>query len=549
MKKNDKKYVAGLDFGTASCRCLIVSAADGKEIAEAVCPYAHGVMEKELPTGEKLPAGFSLQCPEDYLQSMGQAVKEALKKGKIPPSEVVGIGLDFTSCTILPVDQLLHPLCQSEVFAHNPHAWVKLWKHHGAVEEAEEITALAQKRCDDFLADCGGRMNAEYGLPKILETLRRAPEVYQSAERFFEAGDWVVSQLTGAEVHALPFAGYKLQWSAGEPGEEGTGGYFSRGFLEELDPALSASAGERLSEKLCPMAETAGTLNAWGAQLTGLTEGISVAPALIDAHAGMPGCGAMEDGDLMMVLGTSACHMIHCSEKRKVPGIFGCVKDAYVPGLTTYEAGQTAVGDLLDWFVRNNTPAEVQREAEERKTNVHQLLSEKAGSLKPGETGLVGLDWLAGNRTPLNDASLTGVMTGITCATLPEHQYRAWIEALAFGTRRILENYETHGVPVKRVFVSGGIAGKNPLLMQIFADVTGKRLEKVRSSQAAALGSAICGAAAAGIWPDLKTAAQKMHSPVETVYEPDMAVKSVYDQLYQKYLALAALFSAQEGEK
>lgn len=535
MKKADRKYVAGLDFGTLSCRCLIVDASDGREVAEDVCAYPHGVVEKQLSFGKNLPEGFALQYPGDYLETLKKTIRGALRKACIGPEEIAGIGIDFTSCTLLPVNGDMTPLCFLPGMENEPHAWAKLWKHHGALAEAEEITALAEKRGETWLSSCGGAMSAECGLPKILETLRKAPKVYINTERFLEAGDWVTYMLTGTETHSATFAGYKLQWSEED-------GYYSNDFLKELDPKLDGIVGTKLSEKVMPVSESAGQLNKTGADLTGLIEGTPVAVPVIDAHAGMPGCGAIYAGDMMMVLGTSACHMVHGKEKQDMPGLFGRAKDAVIPGLYTFEAGQSAVGDLLGWFTDTSVPASYDEEAREKGISIFDLLSRKASQLKPAENSPVGLDWVGGNRTPLNNSALAGVMTGLRLSTAPEAQYRAWLEALAFGTRKIFDTYEESGIKVGRILVSGGIAKKNPVMMQIYADVTGKKLEVVRSTQAAALGSAIYAAAAAGIWKDIPTAAEQMHSPVETVYEPDRSLKSVYDSLYAKYLRLFECF-------
>lgn len=530
-----KKYVAGLDFGTLSCRCLIVDPANGREVAEETCDYAHGVMEEKLPTGVALPENFCLQHPGDYLEAMGKSICGAVKKAEISPEDITGIGLDFTSCTILPVKEDMTPLCFLPAMEHDPHAWVKLWKHHGALDEAEEITKLAKERDEVWLSSCGGVMSAECALPKILETLRKAPEVYKETDRFIEAGDWVASMLTGKEVHSAIFAGFKLQWDKEE-------GYYSNEFLTQLDPEFDGIVGTKLSGRIQSVFQKAGGLSAYGASLTGLMEGTAVAMPVIDAHAGMPGCGALHEGDMMMVLGTSACHMLHGKTKKDMPGLFGRACDTVVPGLYTYEAGQSAVGDLLNWFVTNSIPGSYEDEAKAGGISVFTLLTDKAAELRPTENSPVGLDWVGGNRTPLNDSSLPGVMTGLRLSTTPEEQYRAWIEALAFGTRKIFETYEESGLRIGRILVSGGIAKKNPLMMQIYADVSGRKLEVVVSKQAAALGSAIYAAAAAGLWKDVPEAVEKMHSPVERVYEPDEAAAKVYDRLYQKYQKLFVWF-------
>lgn len=520
-------YVLGLDFGTLSCRAVIVEAATGRTVGEAVSDYAHGVITGTLPDGTSIPAEYALQDPDDYLTSLSAAVKGALESSGVSKAEVKGIGLDFTSCTILPVDETFEPLCKKTEFSGSPHAYVKVWKHHGAMEEAEDLTAVlyGKEASGEYP---GTEVPAEHGLPKILETLRKAPKVYEKTFRFMEAGDWVNTVLTGTECHSASFAGYKLLW------REGTG-YPDAELLSKAEPHLADISGTKLSEKIRPISERAGVLSARGALLTGLPEGTAVAEGLIDAHAAIPGAGAAEAGDLVITMGTSACHMLHAASYKDVPGTFGCMKDGVIPGLFTYEAGQSAVGDIFSWFVTNAVPASYEKEAEERGIGIHELLSEKAELLPPGGRGLVAVDWLNGCRTPLNEADLKGTVFGLTLSTRPEEIYRALLEAAAFGTRRIIENYEEHGLPVKNVYLCGGIAQKNPIFVRILSDVTGKQMRIVTEKQCAALGAAVYAAVAAGLYSDVREAAKAMHSPVLYTAYP----KENYDEAYRKYRILA----------
>lgn len=519
-------YVIGLDFGTLSCRAVVVDAANGYKAGEAVSEYTHGVITGNLPDGTLISDEYALQDPQDYPEALSCAVKNALESAGVTPDAVKGIGLDFTSCTILPVDASFTPLCRDPRFAGNPHAYVKLWKHHGAVREAEELTAIffdGQER-----GYPGTRVSPEQGFPKILETIRKAPDVYDSAFRFIEAGDWVNTLLTGTECHSAPFAGYKFLWKEGI-------GYPDRKLLKKAGTALSEAAGTKLSEMIRPLTEAAGRLSEKGARITGLPRGTPVAQAQIDAHAAIPGAGAVEDGDLVLSIGTSACHMLQASEYRKVPGIFGCMKDGAIPGLYTYEAGQSAVGDIFSWIVENTVPSYCEKAARERGIGIHEFLSEKAALLPPGGRGLVAVDWLNGCRTPLDRADLSGSLFGLRLSTKPEEIYRAFMEGAAFGSRRIVENYEENGVSVKKIFLSGGIAQKNPLFVQILADVIAKPLYVLKEKQCTALGSAVYAAAAAGIWPGIREAAAAMHSPVLCTVLP----KENYDRIYQKYRKLS----------
>lgn len=520
------EYVIGIDFGTLSCRAVIVKTCNGSTVGEAVSEYTHGVIENKLPDGTEIPEGFALQDPCDYLESLSAAVKGAMKGSGVSPEEIRGIGIDFTSCTILPVDEKFEPLCKHDEFSHDPHAFVKLWKHHGAVNEAKELTSLIYGENNHGYS--GTEISPEHGLPKILETLRKAPEVYDKTYRFMEAGDWINTVLTGTECHSAQFAGFKLLWKKEK-------GYPEAALLGKAEQKLGEISGTKLSENISPVSERAGTLGEKGALLTGLPAGIPVAEACIDAHAAIPGVGATESGDMVITLGTSACHMLHSTGYKDIPGAFGSMKDGAVPGLYTYESGQSAVGDIFSWFINNSVSAVYEKEAAKRGISIHALLSEKASLLPPGGHGVVAVDWLNGCRTPLNDAKLSGTVYGLRLSTKPEELYRAWLEAAAFGTRRIIENYEEHGLPVTRIYLCGGIAQKNPLFVQILADAAGKSMHIITEKQCAALGSAVYAAAAAGLYPNVREAAKAMHSPILRTVTP----KEDYDPVYKKYRALA----------
>ena len=526
-----KRYVIGVDFGTLSGRCVLVDCADGREIAEAVSVYTHAVMDDCLPSGKKLPPLFALQHPEDYLQVLRTTVREVLEMAQVDPAQVVGVGIDFTSCTVLPVGKDGVPLCMTSAFADEPHAYVKLWKHHAAQPEADELNALAAERKEPWLEAYGGRVSSEWALPKILETLRNAPEVYAETARFMEAADWIVSTLIGEERYSRPFAGYKALFH--------NTSYPSNDFMVALDEGLDGIVGTKLSERIAEIASPAGKLCVAGAELTGLKEGTVIAVPQIDAHAAMPALQITEAGELMLIMGTSACHIVNANEAVDVSGICGYVRDGVIPGLVTYEAGQAAVGDIFDWFVKNCVPAQYQSEANERDISLHNLLTEKAEKLSVGQTGLVALDWFNGNRSVLDDSQLSGMLLGLTLGTKPEHIYRALLEATAFGTKKIVDALP---FPIHTIKVAGGIANKNPLLMQIYADVLGKQIGVCQSTQAAALGSAIYAATAAGVYPDIASAAKAMGTPVTKFYHPSQSEHQAYELLYEEYVALHDYF-------
>lgn len=536
---NEKPYTVGVDFGTLSARAILLDTRDGREVKDAVFVYPHGVMEDMLPDGTKLPPLYALQDPDDYLLALKKTVPALFEGTGVNPAEVAAIGIDFTSCTVLPVDKDGVPLCRQKRFASDPQAYVKLWKHHGAQEQADRMTAAAGKYNEPWLGVFGGRVSSEAFFPKILEVLERSPAVFAAAERFMEAGDWISLCLTGNETHSIPFAGYKAFWT-----EEN--GYPSDAFLRALHPGLAGIVGTKIPSAVSPLVSNAGKLNRAGAELTGLLPGTAAALPMIDAHAAMPALGITGNGDMMIILGTSACHILNSETETAVPGICGYVKNGVIPGLVTYEAGQSSSGDCFDWFVKRNVPEDYRREAEARGIGIHQLLREKAERLRPGESGLLALDWLGGNRSILSDASLTGMMLGMTMQTKPEEQYRAWIEATAYGTRKILENYEEHGIAVNSITAAGGIAAKDPMLMQIYADVTKRPIAVAGSTQAAARGSAIYAAAAGGLFRSIPDACERLALPPQSVYTPDPAASEVYDELYDMYQTLHDYFGRRE---
>lgn len=530
-----KKYVIGIDYGTLSGRCVLVDVKSGDEVAESVLNYPHAVMDERLPNGERLPSSYALQHPEDYLDVLKTTIPDVLKKANITADDVVGLGIDFTACTILPMDMNGTPLCMKDEYKDERHAYVKLWKHHAAQGEADEINELATKRGEKWLSIYGGKVSCEWALPKILQVLREAPEIYDDTYRFIEAADWLSLILTGEETHSAVFAGYKGLWNAET-------GYPSNDFMVALDSRLDGIVGTKLSTNVLGMDKTAGKIDARGAQLTGLKVGTPVALPMIDAHAAMPALNITGDGDLMLILGTSACHILNSKDAKTVEGICGYVKDGVIPGLYTYEAGQAGVGDIFDWFVKNCVPASYTEEAKEKGISIHKLLREKANKLSVGESGLLALDWWNGNRSVLVNSNLTGMLLGMTLGTKPEEIYRALIEATAYGLKVIVEQYENSGISIKSICAAGGIAQKDEMMMQIYADVLGREIRIAGSTQAGALGSAIYAAVASGIYADVKMAAQKLSKNDVKLYKPIKENVKNYRILYKEYKILHDYF-------
>ena len=530
-----KKYVIGIDYGTLSGRCVLVDMNSGDEVAESVLNYPHAVMDECLPNGDKLPSSYALQHPEDYLDVLKITVSDVLNKANVTADDVVGLGIDFTACTILPMDENGTPLCMKDEYKDNKHAYVKLWKHHAAQGEADDINELAAKRGEKWLSIYGGKISCEWAMPKILQVLREAPEIYENTCRFIEAADWLSLILTGEETHSAVFAGYKGLWNAET-------GYPSNDFMVALDSRLDGIVGTKLSTNVLGMDKTAGRIDARGAQLTGLKVGTPVSLPMIDAHAAMPALNITGDGDLMLILGTSACHILNSKDAKTVEGICGYVKDGVIPGLYTYEAGQAGVGDIFDWFVKTCVPASYTEEAKEKGISIHKLLREKANKLSVGESGLLALDWWNGNRSVLVNSNLTGMLLGMTLGTKPEEIYRALIEATAYGLKVIVEQYENSGISIKSICAAGGIAQKDEMMMQIYADVLGREIRIAGSTQAGALGSAIYAAVASGIYADVKMAAQKLSKNDVKLYKPIKENVKNYRILYKEYKILHDYF-------
>jgi L-ribulokinase len=542
------KYAIGVDFGTESGRAVLVDVADGREVATAVYPYSHAVMDEKLPIPGKeirLEPDWALQDPQDYIRTFQNAVPAVMEASGVKAEHVIGVGIDFTACTMLPVKRDGTPLCDLPEFRENPHAWVKLWKHHAAQPEADRINDVARQMDQDWLDRYGGKISSEWFFSKVLQILDEAPEVYAAADRLIEAADWVVWQLTGVETRNSCTAGYKAIWSKRE-------GFPEPSYFGALDPRLENVIDEKMSRDIRPIGDRAGSLTEQAAQWTGLRPGTAVAIANVDAHVAVPAATVTQPGRMVMIMGTSICHMVLGDAEHAVPGMCGYVEDGIIPGLFGYEAGQSCVGDHFAWFVEDCVPAAYEDEASKRGMDIHALLEEKAARLRPGESGLLALDWWNGNRSVLVDVDLTGLLLGATLATKPEEIYRALIEATAFGTRVIVDTFQLNEVPVNELVACGGLPEKNKLLMQIYADVTGREIKVTASTQTPALGSAMFGAVAAGKtaggYDSIYEAAQTMAHLKEESYQPIAENQEVYEKLFAEYLRLHDYFGRGEND-
>jgi len=527
------RYSIGLDFGTESVRVLVVDIANGNIAGQASTNYEHGVIDQSLPGDRsKLPPDYALQHPQDWLEGMSLACKAAMKSARAKPEQVVGVGVDFTSCTMLPTLRDGTPLCLTDAFRKIPLAWPKLWKHHGAKSETDRINQVARQRNEPWLGRYGGLIGLEWFFPKVLETLNGAPRVYDAAEVWIEAGDWLVWQLTSGpfphcEPKAIPRstcqAGYKAIWNKKD-------GYPSRDYLAAVDPKLADLVERKMPGTLMPPGQRAGTLSDRAAKMLGLRPGIPVSAAIIDAHSGVPGAGVADDSTLVMVLGTSSCFMLNSRVEKLVGGICGVVEEGILPGYFGYETGQGSVGDSFAWVAKALSLP-------------HDELNRRAAGLPPGSGGVLAIDWLNGCRTPLMDGRLSGAFVGLTLTTRPEQLYRAMFEATAFGVRWIVETLREGGVPCRNFVASGGLPGKSPLLMQIYADVLGAPIKLAESDQSVALGAAILGCIAAGKettgYSSIAQAVGAMaRQRTDVVYKPDAAAGKKYERVYRIYRSL-----------
>ncbi len=535
MDATTDSYVIGVDYGTLSGRAVVVRVSDGKEVGSAVHHYTHAVVTDAIPgvSHVKLPADWALQVPNDYRDVLRVAVPAAVRDAGIDAAAVVGIGTDFTACTMVPVTADGIPLNELPQFADRPHAFVKLWRHHAAQPQADRINRLAEERGEDWLPRYGGLISSEWEFAKALQVLEEDPEVYAAMDRWVEAADWIVWQLTGRYVRNACTAGYKGIYQDGR--------YPSEEFLAELNPQFKDFVAAKLQHTIGRLGDAAGYLTEEAAAWTGLPAGIAVAVGNVDAHVTAPAARAVEPGQMVAIMGTSTCHVMNGDVLRDVPGMCGVVDGGIVDGLWGYEAGQSGVGDIFGWFTKNGVPPAYHSAAEAAGVGIHEYLTELAARQEIGEHGLIALDWHSGNRSVLVDHELSGVVVGQTLATKPEDTYRALLEATAFGTRVIVDTFRDSGVPVREFIVAGGLL-KNLLLMQIYADVLNLPLSTIGSEQGPALGSAIHAAVAAGKYDDVRSAAGAMAAEPGAVFTPIPENVVAYEALYREYRLLHDYF-------
>ena len=533
-------YSIGIDFGSLSARAVVMDLDSGDVLSSAVSEYEHGILTDRLPNGIPLAVDWAVQIPQDYLDSLAGSVREAVAAAGISPDQVKGIGLDVTASTMLPTDADGSPLCEDPRFSEDPNSYIKVWKHHAAQKYADMIEEAARNDGSGLLDPFGGHISGEHFLPKAMQIAMESPELYEASGRILEVGDWLVRKLCGTESRGYCSAAFKTYYSEED-------GDVPSSFFEKISPRLAG-----LSDKYPPNVvfpgDCAGRLSEEGAELLGLVPGIPVAAAGVDAHTTIYGCGVSRPGQFLMIIGTSTCEMLLSETLSCIDGISGVVNDSVFKSMYTYECGQSGIGDMFAWFAGNQVPSEYRAEAEEKGMDVQQLLTRKASELCPGENGLVALDWWNGVRSTLMDFSLTGVIAGLSTETSPEEIYRALLESTAYGCRKIIDTLEESGVMIDSLIATGGIPHKNPLMMQIYADVMGRDVLIVDRDYTGSVGSAIMGAAAAQDgFSCLAALTGRYAQPFTTVYHPDPASSRVYDELYKAYCEMYSFFGGKDS--
>ena len=534
-----KKYTIGLDFGSLSCRGILVDTSDGRICAEAVFVYPHGVMTEHLPDGTPLEGDVAFQHPRDFREAMVAVVRE-LVGGCENAENIVGIAADTTVSTVIALASDFLPLCELEEFASRPQAFAKMWKHHGAAPMAKRVEQICIEQDRPYLDWYGGSISSESLFMKAIEAFERDREVYDRTVCFIELADYVTSLLVGKPIFSRPLMKSKAFYDpkTGYPDADFLCAYHAD--LVNLPEKLTNAFKDAT---IAAPGENAGTLCSKMAKELGLTDGIAVSAGTADSYSPLLGIGIKSSGQMIMTVGTSTGIMIMSDAEQTVRGVTASLPEIYgIKNKHCYASGQTSTGDALGWFAENCIPSRYEREAEAKELSIQALLTEKAALLPAGAGGVMALDWLGGNKSCLANPNLTGLFIGLTLSTKPEQMYRALIEATAFGARAIVENYEKSGVPVREIRAAGGIVGKNKLLMQIYADVIGLPIKAGRCPQIPALGAAINAAVAAGAYPDIESAVDAMSVKDFDIYVPNPEDHEKYDQLYAEYMALHDYF-------
>lgn len=538
------KYVIGVDYGTLSARAGLFDISNGNEVCSFVSEYKHQVIDNYLNEKIKLGIDYALQNPKDYEDSLVECINYIVDKSNINIDDILAIGIDFTASSVVPIDEDLKPLCYNNEFKDNPHAYVKLWKHHNAQKYADEINKLANDTNQDWIKNYGGKLSSEWLIPKIYQIYKEDKKIYNSMKYFIECGDYIVWTLTSNKISSACQAGYKACF-------DDESGYPPDNFFEKLDKEFSKTLKSKLSFDIRPVGTNAGYLNdVWSKKLK-LSKNTIVSTAIIDAHVFAPALNIIRENEMFAIIGTSTCHILLSKEKKQIPGISGVVKDGVIKGYYAYEAGQSSVGDMFAYFVKNYVNDEYIKNSNKNNTDIIEYLTNLSNNIKAGQNGLIILDWLNGNRTPYNNSSLSGVIVGIDSNTKPEDIFRALLESTAYGTKKIIKTFEKGGIQIDKFYATGGISLKNELMMQIYADVLNMDINVCDANQGGALGSAILATVALGNknggYDDIQTACKYMSRKIKKVYKPISENVDIYQSLYEKYDILSEFFSENEN--
>lgn len=529
-----EKYSIGLDFGTLEARGMLVNQ-NGRIVKEASYPYPHGVISGELPDGTKISGDLTLQDPRDYIKALHKIFSYLFDNDPGAAERVIGIGIDFTQCTMMPIDKDGTPLCLLDTFKCNPYAYAKLWKHHGAGKQSERMTEIAGELGEEFLGWYGGTIYAESMFPKILETYEKCPEVYHAAGGFTELADWMTFYLTGSKKRSESIAGCAALWNP-------QNGYPSGGYLEACSPGFGNVIKEKMDAELVKVGETAGYLKKNICEKYGFKEKIPVAAGIGDCQAGFIGVGLCEENILLSVSGTSSCDMLVDHRGIKIPGMYGVSCGSILPDYFGYEAGQATMGDLYDWFLKNCVTESYFKEADNRKISIFDYFNILVQDYHPDQTGLLVLDWWNGNRSVLLDTDLSGMILGMDMHTRCEDIYYALSEALAFGKRRIIEQFEAYDISIKKLYMTGGAANKNPFLMQLFADTTGLEVVIPNTENGSCRGSALYGMISARYYNSFQQTVKKMQPGISKIYVPNREYENIIDARYDMYCEMYQYF-------
>lgn len=527
-----KRYSIGIDYGSEAGKSILIDVETGEEIAVSIFDYPHSVMTECLSDGKtKLEDGWALHDPQDYIDVLASTIPALLKETDINPADVIGIGIDFASSTFLPVKEDGTPLCFMEEYKSEPHAYVKLWKHRAAQKYADNLNEYAEKTNEDFLLKYGGKFSSEWIVPKIWQIAEEAPHVFDEMDKFIEAADWIVWQLTGVKPKNTQGIKNNLP---------------SREFLKSLNPKFEDFINGKFNREISSIGKKAGELNKFAAGITGLKQGTAVAVGNVNTHVSIPAVGIAEPGKILMIIGKSTCDIVLGEEEKNISGIYCADKNSVIDGYYAYEAIQSGVGEHFDWFVKSSVPESYYREANALDMNIHQLLRTKASKQRPGKSGLIALDWWNGNRSVLMDKDLSGTMIGLNLQTRPEEIYRALLEATAYGSRMILDSIREAGIPVTELYAAGGVAQKDAFMMQIYSDVMNMDIKIAGSAHTPALGSAMSGAVAAGKenggYDTIEECAERIGKIKAHYYRPIPENVEIYNELYKEYKKLHNYF-------